>query len=447
MKSVEMGTDYQYDVIIVGGRPAGASLAARLGAQGMRVLVLERTTFPSKRGVISTPFLLGSGMALLDEIGADEEIYAEGTPRIERFVLEFKDYFRTFGRIATVGERDYMYTIDRERFDHHLWRNLKKWPNIERRAGWSVVDLVRDEGGRVCGVVARQAKEAAVEFRAKLVVGADGRFSVVARKAGAKVKEERTDISTTIYYTTWQNVSDYDESGEAVAHIHTLGNGYSFVFMPTADGMVNVVFQCPADMYEQLEGDVEQVYREALRSAPYVWRRLAEAQEIAPLQGMKRVGNLYREAGGDGWVLVGDALHQKDSIDAQGIYDALLEAKLLSEAIGDWCQGEKTWAEGVKWYEERVWAETYPMFESTLERVKREIYSVPPPFIIKTVLRWVLTNPEYMRRFSLLLTRQYDPVNWAPPAFMLKAIGEGIVADVKRLLQGKDDPFKMPNLS
>ena len=75
-----------YDVIIVGGRPAGASLAARLGAAGLRVLILDRATFPSLPAV-SAPFLLPHALELLDEIGADEAAYAEATPRLRAFGL------------------------------------------------------------------------------------------------------------------------------------------------------------------------------------------------------------------------------------------------------------------------------------------------------------------------------------------------------------------------
>ena len=70
-------TDTNYDVIIVGGRPAGATLAARLGRQGLRVLLLERATFPSAPAA-SCPVIYPATMRLLDEIGADEREYARG---------------------------------------------------------------------------------------------------------------------------------------------------------------------------------------------------------------------------------------------------------------------------------------------------------------------------------------------------------------------------------
>ena len=108
-----------YDVIIVGGRPGGASLAARLGQSGLKTLIVERSEFPSVPAV-STPFILPHTLGLLDEIGAQESEYARNTPRMNRFVLEFKNYFRVPFYMQTSAGRDYMYTAERGRFDTAL---------------------------------------------------------------------------------------------------------------------------------------------------------------------------------------------------------------------------------------------------------------------------------------------------------------------------------------
>ncbi|HEU4758513.1 MAG TPA: FAD-dependent monooxygenase, partial [Dehalococcoidia bacterium] len=71
-----MSETTQYDVVIVGGRPAGATLAARLGARGHSVLVLDRAAFPSAPAVPSSPTVHPGGMRLLDELGIEERRYA-----------------------------------------------------------------------------------------------------------------------------------------------------------------------------------------------------------------------------------------------------------------------------------------------------------------------------------------------------------------------------------
>jgi 2-polyprenyl-6-methoxyphenol hydroxylase-like FAD-dependent oxidoreductase len=439
--------DDSFDLVIVGGRPAGASLAARLGAAGARVLVCDKASFPS-RPPVSAPFLLPHAIALLDELGLDEREWAAGTPVMREFVLEFSTYFRArFHFDQPVGGHSHFYAIDRARFDHCLWRNLKRYENVTAIENARVRGIVRDEDGRVAGVeLSIPGEEEPRRARAKAVVGADGRHSLVAREVGAKVTSERRDVDTTPYYAHWQEVAPYDE-GEPVAHIHTSCDGFSFAFMPSADGEVMVVAQGQRALYAALEGSPEEVYEGLLRARPLVWRRLAGARRVSELSGMKRIPNLFREHGGPGWALVGDAYHQKDSLDAQGIYDALLSAKLLAEELVAWHAGERSWDRAIANYGRRVEAELAPMFAATMDRVQREIYDIPPPAVAKTMLRWVLTHPDYGHRFTALVTRQLEPAEFLPPPVLLKIAAKGALARVRaKLRPGPDptDPLEVP---
>ncbi|MEM7028437.1 MAG: NAD(P)/FAD-dependent oxidoreductase [Chloroflexota bacterium] len=440
-QAVDLST--HYDVIIVGGRPAGASLAARLGQRNIKTLIVEQATFPSKPAV-STPFVWAHTMELLDEIGVDEADYARNTPQMTRAVLEFGTHFRTFLPISERAGRSYMYTVERARFDEALWKNLDRFTTVSAIEDFSVTDLVKDDAGRVSGIVGHYAKQDPQTISADCVVGADGRFSTVARKAGAEITEQRTDVDTTIYYAFWENVAPYDEAGDALPHIHASLDGFTSVFMPTADNLVAVVAQGQSDLYNVHNEDVQDYYLSYLQQRPYMWRRLTQAKQVSKLSGMKRMGNLFREAAGPGWALIGDAYHQKDSLDGQGIYDALLGAKFLAEEIEAWKLNEKSWDEAMTAYGERINAATKPMFVATLDRVKREVYTIPPPFVAKNVLRWMLTDPEYIRRFSLLLIRKIDPENWAPPPVLLKALASGIGSDLKRLFSRSANPQALP---
>src|SRR5690606_28968342 len=143
-----------HDVIVVGGRPSGAGLAARLGKAGLRVLVLERATFPSQPAV-SAPFALPHTLAELDGLGVDEAEYAASTPALHHFVLEMSTYFRARLRFfEPVGGRTHFYAIDRARLDHALWRNLARFDTVTAVEGTAVVDLVVEDG-IVRGVRAR----------------------------------------------------------------------------------------------------------------------------------------------------------------------------------------------------------------------------------------------------------------------------------------------------
>ncbi|MGZ3457257.1 MAG: NAD(P)/FAD-dependent oxidoreductase [Archangium sp.] len=427
-----------YDAIIVGGRPAGASLAHHLGRHGWRVLILERAHFPSAPPV-SVPFLMNSSMSLLDELGIPEPEYAHDAPRLRRFFIEYRDYFRTDCTISEIGGRDYIYVVDRERLDGCLWNHLSRFGSVTRLEGAPVTDLERDASGRVTGVKLRLEDGTEQVVNGRCVVGADGRYSLVARQAGARVTEQHTDVETSALYAYWSGYEPYEAEPLGI-QIHASGDGFSLIVMPTSQGRAGVVFQGRADRFQAPEGDAQAYYLEGLRRHPSIWRRLAHATQVSPISGIKRIANLYRQAGGPGWVLVGDAFHQKDFIDAQGIYDALLESKLLAAALVEWKQGTLTWEQALERYEREAIAATHPMFHATLERLKREVYTDTPPWVAKSVLRWLMTDGEYMRRFSLLVGRRIDPAGWAPPGLLLGALARGLSGDLRRLVTGASRP-------
>ncbi len=82
-----------YQVIIIGGRPAGASLAIRLGQHNIKTLLVDKTTFPSLPSVPSSPILYSQHLDMLEELGIreSEALFTDG--RMDSFVLEFVNYF------------------------------------------------------------------------------------------------------------------------------------------------------------------------------------------------------------------------------------------------------------------------------------------------------------------------------------------------------------------
>jgi flavin-dependent dehydrogenase len=329
-----------YDCIIIGGRPAGSTLAARLGGQGLRTLLLERSPIPSLPAA-SSPAIYAGTMRLLEET-----------------------------------------------------------------------------------------------FTADCVIGADGRFSLVARKAEAKIIDERADLPTTLYYAYWKNAEPYDDEGPCI-QLYAPGYGCGFLLMDSADEALAVVVEGQLSLLEPNGQGAESLYLTLLRNQPGLYRRVARAERITEVRGMKRVGSFYCQAGGPGWALVGDALHQKDPLDGQGISDAVFTAKALSLAIGEWKGGRKSWAQAVADYDAAVRAETYPMYVETLKRVKRDLYTQYSERTMTTLIRWLADDPEYKRRRGLLLVRGIDPAQWLPGSVVYRAFARGAIDDVRRNLRFK----------
>jgi 2-polyprenyl-6-methoxyphenol hydroxylase-like FAD-dependent oxidoreductase len=429
--SVEAAGTLDFDVVIVGGRPAGASLAARLGARGVRVLVVDKAELHSQPAVPSCPVVYPSAMHLLDEIGLEEGAYADVSSRCGLLTVQFHTYFEAAFHVSRFFGRDYVYGIDRARFDYALWAHLERYPSVTTRRGFAFVDLVRDEDGQVIGIEGQDGDGPKETIRARCVVGADGRFSLVARRAGAKVTEDFPDHTSTAYFADWEGIQ-FEGDRDRPAQIYATARGVNVMFFPMPDGRVSVCAHVRSDR-ANINGDAEGFYDGVLQRYDWVRRRLTGARQVGPLVGIKRIGNRYVEAGGPGWALVGDALHQKDPIDGQGIYDALLEAKLLDEELAPFFAGERPFAASIDAYRYRVHEATRPMFLATMDRLKRELYEEPPTLVIRTMIRWMLTDPEYQNRFMRFLGRELAPDQWMTPALMRACMARGVARDVRRL--------------
>ena len=413
-----------FDVIVIGGRCAGASLAIRLAQQKLKVLVVDRATFPSLPAVASSPVIFEGSMKLLDELGMAEDDYTLPGSRANHFVLNFVGHFDVIIPVSQrlQLERNYLRGLDRAHFDYALWKKMESLaPFIMLRQGFGMTDLLKDSSGKITGIVGKESAGSEETFSADLVVGADGRVSVTAHKIGAKVVEERNAYTTGGYEAQWEGVLPYKKGLSAEVSFYNTARGYSTLFMPVGQGRYYAgAYMRSQDM--QRGGQTPQdFYMESLKCIPEAWKRLEGARQITEVEGIRPIENGYREAFGPGWALVGDAFHYKDPLDGQGIYDALTETKILAEAIGEWKCGKIEWWQAGELYKEKAWAATYPMFNMTTARVQREMHSFPPKLIINTLIRWQLTDPGYQTTFLRALARVGEPseVSAMPSAGMI----------------------------
>lgn len=419
-----------YDVIIVGGRPAGATLAARLGKRGARVLIVDRATFPSHPGVPSSPAIHSGAMALLDELGIDQATYDDTHARMRSLLIDIAGAFTAKFPVPKLANgRDYVVGIDRQKFDATLWEHLDRFPSVEKRSQFNVTNLVW-QGKRVIGIIGANKGETPREITARCVVGADGRFSLIARKAGSEVIEDASTYTSTVYFANWKGVKplhpDY-----SVGYVHATVRGLDVLFfaMPNGEWCINT--HARSDRV-RIDGNPDRYYMETLRSLPRVWQYLEKAERTSSLVGIKQIGNGYRRPSGPGWVLVGDAVHYKDPADGQGIYDALIGAKLLDESLGRWLSEKSSWETAMESYRRELWQETHAMFVVTTTRIKRELFSEPPMPIVRTVMRWMMTDPQYAEVFIRVQGRDCPPELLLSQKLAASAVARGIWRDVTR---------------
>ena len=308
-----------YDVIVVGARCAGSPFAMLLARHGYRVLLLDRGHFPSD--TVSSHYVQQAATARLEAWGLLGRVRESGCPPIYEVRFDVEG-IRFTGRAPTDGPPE-AFSVRRRVLDTILVEAAVE-SGAEFRDRFTVKDVVWDDG-RVVGVRGRRMGGREVTERARLVVGADGLRSTVARAVDARVYGERPPL-THSYYTYWSGMR-WDGQGMYVSP--PVGLGVS----ATNDGLVMMNVGWSVGEYADVRDDLEGRYLEALRRFPEIADQLGAARREERFAGMSNVPMFFREPAGRGWCLIGDAAYHKDPVPAQGITDAFRDAELAAAAV------------------------------------------------------------------------------------------------------------------
>ena len=307
--------DEHYDAVIVGGRVAGAALATHVVQHGFSALVVERAAFPSD--AVSTHIF--QNVETLERLGVLDRLLATGAPLLTEYRLRMDglDLSQDHADLA-------MLAVRRRVLDPIL---------LDRAAEVGADVLMRtraigllSNGARVTGVRLRGADRREYEVHARVVVGADGRSSTVARLAGAR-RYNVTSSERSGGYAYFEGV----EPGP-VFHFYVQGGDY-FLGYSTDSGLFLASMMWGTPDFRPYHDADGSAFDAALAACRPLARTLAGARRARPPVFIGGWEGYFREAAGPGWVLVGDAGHFKDPAPGQGISDALRQAEGLGAAI------------------------------------------------------------------------------------------------------------------
>jgi flavin-dependent dehydrogenase len=372
-----------FDAIVVGARCAGSPTAMLLGRRGYRVLLVDRARFPSD--TISTHFIWAPGVACLKRWGLFDRLLASNCPTMTRLTLDLGVY-ELIGTPPPFQGASEMIAPRRTVLDKLLVDGAGE-AGVEVREEFSVTGLTFSDG-RVTGIKGRGRNGAEVEEHARIVIGADGFRSLVARTVGADEYNVRGQLSC-CYYAYWSGVDR-----PLMPAIRPRPRRTVFNF-PTNDGLEITPVCFPREDFEEFKSDFEGNLEAALAMVADFEGPLRSAQRVEHIVGTGDIPNFFRKPYGDGWALVGDAGYHKDPVTAQGISDAFRSAELLVEALDAGFSGARPLDEALANYQ-RARDEMFgPAFELTCGLAT----IAPPPPEMLAVYEALRTNEVERNRF------------------------------------------------
>jgi flavin-dependent dehydrogenase len=312
---------YDYDAIVVGARVAGASTAMLLARQGYQVLLLDRATMPSD--TLSTHAILRTGVLQLTRWGLIDRVAASGAPPIgqttlgfgaDRILFDLRDHFGV----------ESLYAPRRFVLDDILVQAAVE-AGVHFLAGVGVKDLVRDREGTVNGVIAGHG-DTTTTYQARMVVGADGTHSRIARLVNSRIQHHHPPRNT-VHYAYFSGI-------ETPGFWFQFTPGVNAGVIPTNNSEACVFVGRSIDGLGPFRSDPEGEFHRLLRKAGSdLAETVAEGSRTSGFRGTPGLAGFLRQAWGPGWALVGDAGYTKDPISAHGISDAFRDAELCARAV------------------------------------------------------------------------------------------------------------------
>jgi flavin-dependent dehydrogenase len=317
------GPSGRVDAVVVGAGPAGAATAILLAERGWTVTLLDKAAFP--RPKVCGEYLSPEAARLLDRLGVLKAVDAAGAQPLHGMRVTAPDGSVLEGTYPTSGRwrgyRDHALAIRREVFDRILLERARALP-VDARERHRVTGLLRERGA-VLGVRAEAADGAPVEIRSRLVVGADGRASVVARALGLVRPHPRQRLALIRHVSGVEGLGDHGE-------IYVDPPDYS-ILNPVAPGIVNVSLVVPLAHARPFSGRLETFLEARIKQLRHLPPRLAGMRPEGPLMVMGPLAYRVAEPQVAGVMLAGDAAGFYDPFTGEGLYTALRSAELLAE--------------------------------------------------------------------------------------------------------------------
>lgn len=324
--------DAQYDCVVMGGGPAGSTVATLVAEVGFKVLLVERESMPREHigeSLMPETYWVFQRLGVLDKLKASSYPKKVGVQFVNHTGKESAPFF--FSQ-HDPHESSQTWHVERDAFDQMLFENAAE-KGATCRDRTRVLDIDFD-GERAVGVMLQSAEGSPLRVAASAVVDATGQQSLLATKLG--LRKMNPDLRKAAIWHHYRGAHRDEEGGGVKTVImHTAEKKSWFWYIPQSNDIVSVGVVGDRDYLLKGRSSPADVFLEELQNCPTLGGWLTGAQPVDEVNVAKEFSYTTDRAAGDGWVLVGDAWGFIDPIYSSGVYFALKSGELAADCLVD----------------------------------------------------------------------------------------------------------------
>lgn len=342
-----------YDVVVIGGGPAGCTAAALAAEAGHDTLLLERESVPRfhvGESLMPECYWPLQRLGLIDRMKSSKFVAKKSVQFVTASGKESAPFY--FDE-HDPRENSTTWQVERADFDKLLWDRAGEL-GADLLDETRVLDVIIDDDGRASGVKIRTADGETHEIQSRVVMDGSGQQSLIANKLG--LREDIPNLKKSAIWSYYKN-AERDEGKNAGATIimHTQEKDSWFWFIPLSDDVTSIGCVGDNDYMLKTGMDSEARYALELDRCPGLKKRLENAERVGKVRVAKEYSYWTHKHAGDGWVLVGDAFGFIDPLYSSGVYFALVMGERAADAVNEgfkkndlsatqlssWCEGFK----------------------------------------------------------------------------------------------------------